>query len=214
MARSFAVRLALSFAAVGVAAALLTAVLVNLAFDRRFDAYVSDQRQQGQEQLVAALESSYRRADEWQPADLGSVGAAALMNGLAFSVEDVTGRTIWSSLDEATTSMAMMHRDMMGLGRLGPERRLPIEVGGQRVGLAVVRLPDGGLRPQDLSLRASINSLLATGGRCRWLRRSRGRTDPGPEGDRAGGRAHSHGSPTGRWGPGQPGYLQSQGRAG
>lgn len=163
MARSFSLRLALSFAAVAVAAAVLTAVLVNLAFDRRFDAYVSEQRQQGQEQLVAALESSYRRADGWQPDDLASVGAAALMNGLAFSVEDVTGRTIWSSLDEATTSMAMMHRDMMGLGQLGPERRLPIDVGGQRVGLAVVRLPDGGLRPQDLSLRASINSLLATG---------------------------------------------------
>lgn len=163
MARSFALRLALSFAAVGVAPALLTAVLVNLAFDRRFDVYVSEQRQQGQEQLVAALESTYRRADGWQPADLASVGAAAVMNGLAFRLQDATGRTIWSSLDRDTASMGVMHREMMGLGRLGPERRLPIEVGGQEVGLAVVRTPEGGLRPQDLSLRASVNALLATG---------------------------------------------------
>jgi signal transduction histidine kinase len=164
MPRSFAVRLALSFAAVGVGAAVLTAVLVNVAFDRRFDDYVSEQRRQGQEQLVSALESSYRRGDRWEPTDLASVGAAASMNGLAFRVEDASGGTVWSSLDESSTGMAQMHREMMATGPLGPERRVPVAVDGERVGAAVVRLPQGGLRPQDLSLRASVNRLLATGG--------------------------------------------------
>ncbi len=164
MSRSLALRLALSFAAVGVGAAVLTAVLVNVAFDRRFDDYVSDQRRQSQEQLVSALESSYRRGDRWEPTDLASVGAAASMNGLAFRVEDASGRTVWSSLDESSTGMAQMHREMMATGPLGPERRIPVAVDGETVGAAVVRLPQGGLRPQDLSLRTSVNRLLATGG--------------------------------------------------
>jgi signal transduction histidine kinase len=158
------VRLALSFATVGVGAAVLTAVLVNVAFDRRFDDYVSEQRLQSQEQLVSALESSYRQGDRWEPADLASVGAAAFMNGLAFRVEDASGGTVWSSLDESSTGMAQMHREMTGAGPLGPERRVPVAVDGATVGAAVVRLPQGGLRPQDLSLRASVNRLLATGG--------------------------------------------------
>ncbi len=163
MARSFALRLALSFAAVGVGAAVLTAVLVNVAFDRRFDDYVADQRRQSEQQLVSVLESAYR-GDGWAQTDLADIDAGALMSGLSFRVEDPSGATVWSSLEHTSAAMADMHRDMMGIGPLGPERRLPIEVGGDVVGVAVVSVPEGGLRPQDLSLRASVNRLLATGG--------------------------------------------------
>ncbi len=164
MARSFALRLAVSFAAVGVGAAVLTAVLVNVAFDRRFDDYVGDQRRQSEQQLASALEFAYRQSGGWEESDLANIDAGALMSGMSFSVEDASGATVWSSREQTSTAMADMHREMMGIGPLGPERSLPIEVRGAIVGVASVSVPEDGLRPQDLSLRASVNRLLATGG--------------------------------------------------
>ncbi len=162
MAKSFALRLAVAFAAVGVAGAMLTAVLVNLAFDRRFDAYLADRSREAQQELIVALEAAYERGGGWEDASLTAVGGAALMNGLGLSVEDASGETVWS-LEQVSGGMAEMHRAMMGTPPLGSERRLPVEVGGQTVGVAVVRFPEGGLSPEDLSFRASVNRLLVTG---------------------------------------------------
>jgi two-component system sensor histidine kinase BaeS len=72
---------------------------------------------------------------------------------------------VWApSPDQLLGQMAEMHRQMMGSGALGPERRLPISVDGQQVGIAIVWLPATGLLPQDISFRASVNRLLLYGG--------------------------------------------------
>ena len=163
MARSFALRLAVAFAAVGVAAAVLTAVLVNLAFDRRFDAYVADRSRETQQELAMALAAAYEQGGGWEDASLTAVGQGALMNGLGLTVEDASGQTVWS-LEQVSGGMAEMHRSMMGAPPLGSERRLPVEVGGETVGVAVVRLPEGRLAPADASFQASVNRLLITGG--------------------------------------------------
>lgn len=164
MRRSFALRLAAAFAGVGLAAAALTAILVNLAFGTRFERYLEEQRQVRQEQLVAALQDSYVRMGGWNPADLASLAALVLMDGGTLRLEDAEGRTVWEPAAGAGSAMARMHRQMMGGGPLGPERRLPIEVDGSVVGTAVVRLPEPGVLPQDEAFRASVNRLLLAGG--------------------------------------------------
>lgn len=163
MGKSLALRLAVAFGAVGVAAAMLTAVLVNLAFERRFDSYVTDRSRGAQQELRLALGELYQRSGGWEDASLDALGTAALMNGLALTIEDASGEAVWS-LDQVSGGMAAMHRRMMGPQPLGPERRLPIEVEGQTVGFAVVRFPEGSLSPEDVSLRASVNRLLVSGG--------------------------------------------------
>ena len=165
MRRSFALRLAAAFAGIGIAAAALTAILVNAAFGARFEGYLEEQRHLRQRQLVAALEDSSRRAGGWDPSDLAPLAALVLMDGGTLRLEDAEGRTVWEpAADPEGSAMAQMHREMMGSGPLGPEQRLAIEVDGSVVGTAVVRLPEPGVLPQDEAFRASVNRLLLAGG--------------------------------------------------
>lgn len=165
MRRSFAFRLAAAFAGVGVAAAALTAILVNLAFGSRFTGYLEDRRSLRQEQLAAALADSYVRMDGWDVADLETLAPLALMDGGTLRLEDAGGEAVWeANADSTGQAMAEMHRQMMGGGPLGPERSVSIDVGGETVGTAFVRLPEPGLLPQDVAFRSSVNRLLVLGG--------------------------------------------------
>jgi len=56
--RSFGTRLALTLALTGVGGALLAALLVNLAFQSRFDSFVSQQQQGREDQLLAVVTAS------------------------------------------------------------------------------------------------------------------------------------------------------------
>jgi len=165
MRRSFALRLGAAFAGVGIAAAALTAILVNVAFGSRFTGYLDAQQQVREQQLVAILADSYSRSSGWVSGDLSSLTPLAFMDGGTLRLLDPSGRTVWEpSPDQLLGQMGEMHRQMMGGGVLGPEHRLPITVGGEVVGTAVVRFPATGLLPQDVSFRASVNRLLLYGG--------------------------------------------------
>lgn len=165
MRRSFALRLAAAFAGVGIAAAALIAILLNVEFGERFTDYLDAQQQVREQQLVAVLGDSYERMGGWDTTDLGSLTPLAFMDGGTLRLVGVSGGTIWApSPEQLLGRMAQMHRQMMGAGVLGPEHRLPISVGGQVVGTAVVQLPATGLLPQDVSFRASVNRVLLYGG--------------------------------------------------
>lgn len=165
MRRSFALRLGAAFAGVGIAAAALTAILVNLAFGSRFTGYLDAQQQVRERQLVAILADSYVRSNGWDTEDLRSLTPLAFMDGGTLRLLDASGQTMWApSPDQLLGQMAEMHRQMMGSGVLGPEHRLPVSVGGNVVGTAIVQLPATGLLPQDVSFRSSVNRLLLFGG--------------------------------------------------
>lgn len=165
MPRTFSFKLGAAFAGVGIAAAALTAILVNLAFGSRFAGYLDEQRLLRQQQLVGAVADSYQRMDGWVPADLEKLAPLALMDGGTLRLEDADRRTVWQASAEALGShYAAAHRDMMGSGPLGPERQLPITVQDRLVGVAIVRIPEPGVVPADVSFRASVNRLLLFGG--------------------------------------------------
>ncbi len=165
MRRSFAFRLAAAFAGVGIAAAALTAILVNLSFGSRFTGYLDSQQRLRQQQLVAGLADSYTRMNGWNVTDLQGLSTLAFMDGGTLRLLDASGKLVWApSESELSGPMAAMHRQMMGGGVLGPEHRLPVVVDGSTVGTALVRLPQSGVLPQDLAFRASVNRLLLLGG--------------------------------------------------
>lgn len=165
MHKSFAFRLAAAFAGIGIAAASLTAILVNVAFGARFTGYIEQQRDVRQQQLAIALGDSYRRMGGWNVPDLNRLAPAVLMDGGTLRLEDAGGRIVWRPTEAPLGErMAEMHRLMMGTGSLGPERNVPIRSGGARVGTAIVRLPEAGLLPQDVAFRRSVNRLLLLGG--------------------------------------------------
>jgi len=165
MRRSFAFKLALGFGAVAIAAAALTALLVNLAFGTRFTNYLQAQQQGRQTDLVRSLQDSYTRMDGWDSTDLKSLSALALSDGGELRLLDMAGSIVWEpSATPAGKAMAEMHRQMLGGGPLGSEQALAVKVDGQQVGTVVVRLPEPGLNEQDLSFRSSVNRLLLLGG--------------------------------------------------
>ncbi len=164
MRRSFALRLAAAFAGVGIAAAALTAILVNLTFGTRFTSYLEDQQQAREVQLIAGVKDSYVRMGAWDPSDLRSLEDLVVMDDGTLTLLDANGRAVWDAPSGEGGQMAAMHRQMMGTGPLGPERRIPIDVDGSVVGTAVLRLPEPGLLPQDVSFRSSVNRMLLVGG--------------------------------------------------
>ena len=165
MRRSFALRLAAAFAGVGIAAAALTAILVNVAFGSRFSSYLDAQQQAREQQLVASLADSYQRSGGWDTHDLESLTPLAFMDGGTLRLTDAGGRTVWApTSDQLLGQMARMHEQMMGGAVLGAPQQLQITVSGDVVGTAVVQLPATGVLPQDVSFRASVNRLLLFGG--------------------------------------------------
>jgi len=160
MRRSFAVRLAAAFAGVGILAAAITALLVNLAFGTRFASYLEQQQQARQQQLITALVDSYERMGGWNTADIQSLQTLAIMDGGTIRLIDSSGLTVWS----ADGQMAAMHRQMTGSGPLGQPKEFPVVVAEATVGTAIIREPAPGLLPQDLSFRSAVNRLLLLGG--------------------------------------------------
>jgi two-component system, OmpR family, sensor histidine kinase BaeS len=160
MRRSFAVRLAVAFAAVGLAAAAVTALLVNVAFGSRFTGYLQAQQDERLGQLITTLEDAYAEAGRWDPQQLHRITTVALMDGGTLVLSDPDGGLVWESRADPT---AEAHRQMMGTGPLGEQRQVPVEVDGTVVGVAAVRLPQAGLLPQDVTFRASVNRMILVG---------------------------------------------------
>ncbi len=164
MRRSFALRLAAAFAGVGIAAAAITAILVNLSFGTRFTAYLEDQQRARQQQLVSDLARSYEENGGWTVGNLRSLQSLALMDGGTMVLLDANGHVVWNASAGAGGQMAAMHRRMMGSGPLGPQQRIPVRVRGSVVGTALIRLPQAGVLPQDEAFRSSVNRSLLLGG--------------------------------------------------
>lgn len=165
MPRTFSFKLGAAFAGIGIAAAALTAILVNVAFGSRFTGYLDSQRATRTEQLVGALADSYDRSGGWDTSDLERLAPLALMDGGTLRLEDATGARVWEASSAALGEhYATAHRSMMNSGALGPERRLQISFDDEAVGVAYVRIPEPGVFPADVSFRASVNRLLLLGG--------------------------------------------------
>lgn len=158
---SFGTRLALTLALTGIGGALLAALLVNLAFQSRFDSFVSQQQQGREDQLLAVVTASYVDAGGWDAQALSTLAPAAIMTGVEVTVYDEAGQRIWSTADSAMgAEMGQRHQQMMGLGPLGEARQLPVVVTGQQVGTMTVAVPQDGLPSGEQEFLASVNQLL------------------------------------------------------
>jgi two-component system, OmpR family, sensor histidine kinase BaeS len=164
MRRSYALRLGTAFAFVGVAAAVVTTVAVNLVVGGLLTGYFEQQQAAQQEQVVSALASSYRVHGGWDRTDLDTLGASLTMSGGTLAVEDASGRIVWQSSTTGMGGMMGSGGQMMGQAALGPEQRLAITADGGRVGTAVLRLPQAGLAAPDRAFRDAVTrTLLVTG---------------------------------------------------
>jgi two-component system sensor histidine kinase BaeS len=161
---SYRARVAIAFATVGIVTAATAALLVNVEFGRRFDAYVGERQADRRGSVMAALATTYARAGSWDGADLASAGSLVAMEGGTLQVSDPSGRTIWSASEATTGIDAAEHRAMIGAATLGPAERFPIVIDGDTVGYGTVRFPAAGGVAYDETFRSSVNRLLVVGG--------------------------------------------------
>lgn len=164
MRSSFTRRLAAGFTLVALAGAVLTVVLVNLAFSSRFDAYLQNQRALREDALLSVLAGTYDQAGGWDRRLLTATTPTLVMAGSEVAVRDTQGRQVWSLADEHVGAAELaVHRAMMGSGALLGGRSRAIVVDGTPVGSAVLSVPTGTVPAADRALRDSLNRLLAGG---------------------------------------------------
>jgi signal transduction histidine kinase len=166
MRRSYTARLILAFAAVGAAGALITALVVNVAFGDLLGGYLDQQQLARQDQIVNLLAASYARNGSWNTSDLDALAPSMVMSGAEVSVEDADGRSVWDLRTSPGRNVmgGMMRPGMMGGSALGPVQRLPVVVGGVTVGTAVIQLPAAASVPANAAFRDSVNLVLLVGG--------------------------------------------------
>ena len=166
MPRSFASRLALAFAAVGAAGAVVTALFVNVAFGGLLGGYLGQQQQARQQQIVSQLAASYADNRGWSPAALDRLAPTFLMQGAQVTVENAAGEHVWDTASSRPTGMmgGPGMQQMMGGGGLGPAESFPVTVDGAPVGTAVIQLPASGTAAVDVSFRNAVNRVLVLGG--------------------------------------------------
>ncbi len=93
LARSFAFRLGMAFAAVAIAAAGVTALVVNAAFAARFDRYLAQQQHAQVTRLTTAASHAYAGKGKW---DLRALKALAPAAGpVAMRILTPSGQRVW-----------------------------------------------------------------------------------------------------------------------
>lgn len=165
MASRLGQRLTVAFIVVGAGSALLTALLVNVAFGNRFDAYQDQQRQSRERQLASAFAAAYDPAQGWKVERLDKLAPLVAMAGAEVRLLDRAGSFVWSLGNaQMGSEMAQMHRDMTSAGPLPPPKRVSVEVGGEQVGVLSISLPQGTVPVADREFRRAVNRLLIVGG--------------------------------------------------
>ena len=164
MRSSLGRRLAASFALTGIAAAALTALIINVAFRARFDDYIVSHQEHRQRHLRTALTLVYERSGGWDPVELDRVAPLVAMAGAQVHVLDASGRVAWEpKFGYFEAAMARMGQETMGAGSLGPARRVPIVVDGKEVGTMVIRLSQA-VPQDDRAFQTAVNRQMAVGG--------------------------------------------------
>lgn len=164
MTSSLGRRLTSAFVVIGFGSALLTAILINLAFGGRFDTYLGQQRSARESQLASAFTSAYEPGRGWQVTRLDQLAPAIVMTGAEVRLVDPSGKPVWSLANsQMGPGMAAMHREMTAAGPLLPQEQVPLTLRGREIGELLVAQPKGTVPLVDQGFRRSVNWLLALG---------------------------------------------------
>ncbi len=165
--RSFSRRLAVAFTVVGLVAATVTAIAVNLAFEAGFAGYLDEQQAQREDRIVAAVADGYARAEGWDAETIATALRGALTQGAEVAVRDAGGALVWSSDDDRRGGGHGSGRG--GHGRMHDDLALaePVDreivVDGEAVGTATIAQPEAGGLPTDQAFRSQVNAMVALG---------------------------------------------------
>lgn len=165
MAESLGRRLTAAFVVIALGSALLTAILINVAFGNRFDTYLEQQRSARESQLARTFTAAYEPDQGWQMDRLDQLAPAVAMSGAEVQLVDTSGAPVWTLHNsQMGREMAQMRRDMGSPGALRSPQRVPLTLGGRAIGDLYVALPEGTVPAADQAFRRSVNALLVLGG--------------------------------------------------
>jgi signal transduction histidine kinase len=140
-------RLTLAFLTVALAAVALLAGL-TAAFAAADVSHLASQQRAELAKATAVAAAAVRERDNgWSQGDLAAVLDLATGTGAAVQIRDQSGRVVASSDDFATAK--------------GPQVAVPVTVGGQQIGTAVVRSTGTGLNAADRVLETALLRAIA-----------------------------------------------------
>lgn len=155
-----AIRLAVAFVVVALAAVTVFGVLTMLAARREASGLTNRQRRDDLAATAAAAATAYATAGSWQQADLFPAAAVAARGQATLTVVDAQGNVVAAPTDQLAGMMAMMH----GLAAVDTPRGEPVSaavtVDGQAVGAVMLRFPTEAMEAQrhvrDALARAAL----------------------------------------------------------
>src|SRR5215475_9263851 len=145
---TIALRLALAFVSVALAAVALLAGLTAAFASADVSDLAARERAELTRAIAVASGGAWDRNNTWAGADLSPVLNLASRIGADVRIKDAAGRTV------ATTPGFPAHRD-------GSQRSRPIDVGGQPVGGVDVRFTGSGLGGADQTLQTALLRAIA-----------------------------------------------------
>ena len=140
-------RLALAFVLVALAAVALLAGLAAIFAAADVSALADRQRNELASAISVAAAAAWSDNRSWASADLSEVLDLAQRVGVDLQIRDLTGRVVGSSANFP--------------GATGPQATAPVQIRGQRLGVAKVRFTNSGLGGADSSLRTALLRAIA-----------------------------------------------------
>lgn len=151
-----AVRIAVAFIAVAVAAVAVFAGLMLVSANDEVSSLVVETHRQDADAVADAAAQAYEDADGWDDAELSSAAAVAARGQAELTVIDADGAVLAAPASEAAEMMARMHGiEILDVERDDPLAR-PVVVDGAPVGTVELRFPTSHLPAPEREIRHAL----------------------------------------------------------
>lgn len=94
---SLRTRLSLSYLLVAVIIVLLINALTNIFVEKHFIAYVRENQDLRNREIVSTLAGQYKGNGQWNTDSIESIGVSYLENGIIIKLVDINGKVIWDA---------------------------------------------------------------------------------------------------------------------
>lgn len=97
MGRSLRTRLSLSYLLVALIIVLLINALTNIFVEKHFFAYVRENQDLRNKEIVSTLAGQYKGNHQWNTDSIESIGVSYLENGIIIKLTDINGKVVWDA---------------------------------------------------------------------------------------------------------------------
>lgn len=92
-------RLSLSYIVIAMICVTLISIIANLSLENQFRAYVKNNQEKRNKDIVSLISQQYHKGDGWNRDVIQDIGINALENGMIISVLDTEDKVVWNATE-------------------------------------------------------------------------------------------------------------------